>query len=205
MTGAPPSPGTPRAGLNMISKAILDSVLVKEKMVADPAVMNSIFQAANRIVEAFRAAGGFFVAGNGGSAADAQHMAAELTGRFYYDRPPLRAEAICTNSSDLTCIGNDYGYEQVFSRAIKGKGRKGDVFMGISTSGNSPNIISAMQMARSMALTTIGLTGESGGKLTGCSDILIKIPTACIPRIQECHIVVIHAICEFVEKELFPA
>lgn len=143
------------------------------------------------------------IAGNGGSAADAQHFAGELVSRFYFDRPALAAIALTTDTSVLTAVGNDYGYEDVFSRQIQALGVAGDVFIAISTSGNSPNILKALAQARQQELTTIGLTGRSGGKMKAMCDICLCAPSDSTPRIQECHLVLEHALCACIEEELF--
>ena len=164
-----------------------------------------IAQAVELLVGAFEAGGGLFVFGNGGSAADAQHVAGELVGRFMKERPGLRAEALTTDSSVLTCVGNDYGFEQVFARQLEAKARKGDVAMALSTSGNSPNVVAAMRRARQVGLKTIALTGKGGGKLAPVADVLLDVPSAITPRIQEAHVVIYHAICEMVERAVFGA
>jgi D-sedoheptulose 7-phosphate isomerase len=142
------------------------------------------------------------VCGNGGSAADAQHIAAELTGRFFRDRRPLRALPLHGNTSSLTAIGNDYGYEEVFAREVTAHGREGDVLLAISTSGNSPNILRAIEAARQQGMTVIGLTGAGGGKMRFLCDLCLQVPSTSTPRIQECHILIGHTICELVERIL---
>jgi D-sedoheptulose 7-phosphate isomerase len=152
------------------------------------------------------AAGGVLLAcGNGGSAADAQHIAAELTGRFLRDRRPLPALALHGNTSSLTAIGNDYGYDEVFAREVRAHGRTGDVLLAISTSGNSANILRAIDAAREKRMTVIGLTGESGGKMRDLCDMCLCVPSSSTPRIQECHILLGHTICELLEQILCPA
>jgi len=146
--------------------------------------------------------GALLVCGNGGSAADAQHIAAELTGRFFRDRKPLRAMALHGNTSSLTAIGNDYGYEEVFAREVGAHGREGDVLLTLSTSGNSRNILRAIEAARDKRMSVIGLTGETGGKMAGLCDICLRVPSASTPRIQECHIVIGHTVCELLERLL---
>ena len=149
------------------------------------------------------AAGGvLLVCGNGGSAADAQHIAAELTGRFFRDRKPLPALALHGNTSSLTAIGNDYGYEEVFAREVGAHGRQGDVLLAISTSGNSANILRAIEVAREKRMTDVGLTGEGGGKMRDLCDVCLCVPSTSTPRIQECHILIGHTICEFLERIL---
>jgi len=143
------------------------------------------------------------IAGNGGSAADAQHFAGELVSRFYFDRPALAAIALTTDSSILTAVGNDYGYQDVFARQIQALGQAGDVFIAISTSGNSPNILKAIDAAKARGLTVIGLTGKSGGKMKPLCDICICAPSDSTPRIQECHLVIEHALCACIEEAMF--
>ncbi|HCL56745.1 MAG TPA: phosphoheptose isomerase, partial [Spirochaetia bacterium] len=141
--------------------------------------------------------------GNGGSAADAQHLAAEFSGRFYIDREPLDAEALHCNTSYLTAVANDYSYDEIYSRLVKAKGQKGDVLVGLSTSGNSKNIIKAIETANQIGMITVGFTGESGGKMKDICQYLINVPSNDTPRIQEAHMMIGHIICELVEKELF--
>jgi D-sedoheptulose 7-phosphate isomerase len=143
-------------------------------------------------------------AGNGGSAADAQHLAAELVSRFAYDRPGLPAFALTTDTSVLTAIGNDYGYDQLFARQIEAVGAAGDVFFGISTSGRSPNVLCALDAARAKGLVTVGMTGHAGGQMPGRCDYLLRVPSDSTPRIQEGHIAIGHAICQIIEARLFP-
>lgn len=152
---------------------------------------------------AYQANGKILIAGNGGSAADAQHFAGELVSRFYFDRPPLAAIALTTDSSILTAIGNDYGYEDVFARQVQALGRSGDVFIAISTSGNSPNILKAIVAAKSIGLVVIGLTGRSGGKMKALCDICLCAPSDSTPRIQECHLLIEHCLCACIEEQLF--
>jgi D-sedoheptulose 7-phosphate isomerase len=154
------------------------------------------------LATALRAGGKIMFCGNGGSAADSQHLAAELTGRFVKDRRPLAAIALSTDSSALTCIGNDYGFEDVFDRQVRGLGRQGDVLIGISTSGNSPNVLKAFESARSMGITTVGLLGRDGGKLRALSDLAIIVPSRTTARIQEVHIMIGHVLCAAIETEL---
>ena len=141
--------------------------------------------------------------GNGGSAADAQHIAAELSGRFYLDRPPLDAEALHVNSSYLTAVANDYSFDVIYSRMLEAKGKKGDALIAISTSGNSKNIIQAVKKAKELGVITIGFTGEHGGELKNLCDYCIQVPSNDTPRIQECHILFGHILCEIIEGELF--
>ncbi len=162
-----------------------------------------IAAAAEVVIETFRAGGKLLAFGNGGSAADAQHLAAELAGRFEKERPGLPALALTTNSSDLTAIGNDYGFEQVFVRLVEAHGRQGDVAVAISTSGRSENVNAAVCAAKQRGMRTIGLVGKGGGELAGLVDVAIVVPSDSTPRIQESHITVIHVFCELVDAELF--
>jgi len=160
---------------------------------------------ADCIVRALRAGGKILLAGNGGSAADAQHIAAEFVGRFVNDRIPLPAIALTTDTSALTAIGNDYGFEQVFERQVRALGRKGDVFLAISTSGRSPNVLAALKVARELSLTTVGLTGGMQGPMLAHCNLLLAVPSDETAVIQQIHITAAHAICHLVERELFAA
>ena len=164
----------------------------------------AIADAARLVIDTLRAGGKLLTFGNGGSAADAQHFAAELAGRFDRDRPALPALALTANTSDLTAIGNDYGYEHVFARLIQAHGRPGDLAVAISTSGNSPNVLEAVSEARSRGLRSIGLVGKGGGKLAGCVDVPIVVPSDVTARIQEAHITVLHVLCELIDATLYP-
>lgn len=187
-----------------ISANIRASIALKEKLVADEHIIATVNRINQVLIDCFRADGKVYLCGNGGSAADAQHLAAELSGRYYYDRPPLFCEALHVNTSYLTAVANDYGYEEIFGRLMSAMGRKGDVLIALSTSGNSPNIIRGVEQAKLQGMTTVGFTGASGGKLDGMCDHLIKIPSTDTPRIQECHMLIGHSICEVVEATLFP-
>ena len=187
-----------------IAESINQSIAAKTAIMNDPAFMDRIEQAAQAIILSLKNGGKIHFCGNGGSAADAQHLAAELSGRFYYDRPPLNAEALHCNTSYLTAVGNDYGYEHVFSRLIRGAAHRGDVLVGISTSGNSANILNAYSVCKEIGVTTISFTGKSGGKMKDLSDILLNVPSDDTPRIQESHIMIGHIICEIVESTIFP-
>ncbi len=187
----------------VIIKSIRASIETKQAILDDPAFQAKIVDAAHLLVETFRAGAKVLFCGNGGSAADAQHIAAELSGRFYADRPPLYAEALHVNSSYVTAVANDYGYDMVFARMVEAAGRPGDVLVAISTSGNSGNILKAVEMARSKGMKVIGLTGESGGKMKPLCDLLLNVPSSDTPRIQEAHILVGHIVCELVEGQLF--
>lgn len=166
------------------------------------ALGGQVEQAADAWMDALRKGGKVIFCGNGGSAADAQHLAAELMGRFLFDRDPLPALSLTVDTSALTAIGNDYGYENVFSRQLRGIGRPGDVLVGLSTSGNSANVVKAFEAAREMGIVTIGLTGEGGGKMAALSDVLVAVPHKQTNHIQEAHITLGHLICALVETTL---
>ncbi|MDL2255802.1 D-sedoheptulose 7-phosphate isomerase [Parabacteroides sp. OttesenSCG-928-K15] len=176
---------------------------VVDRILADESLQATISAAIDLITDCFRKGGKVYFCGNGGSAADAQHLAAEFSGRFYIDREVLPAEALHCNTSYMTAVANDYSFDIVYARLIKGMGQKGDVLVGLSTSGNSGNILKAFEVCREKGIATIGFTGESGGKMKALSDLLIAVPSTDTPRIQEVHITVGHIICECVEKELF--
>lgn len=169
----------------------------------DADLIAAIARGIDLMTACFRNGGRVYFCGNGGSAADAQHLAAEFSGRFYFDRPVLPADALHCNTSYLTAVGNDYGYEQVFARLISGLGRKGDILVGLSTSGNSANILRAFEVCREKGVTTIAMTGASGGRMKELADLLINIPATDTPRIQEAHITVGHILCERVEDNIF--
>jgi D-sedoheptulose 7-phosphate isomerase len=183
-----------------IREIIKQSCAVKESLAAEQAL--SIAKAAAAIVGSLRSGGKLIVFGNGGSAADSQHMVAEFVGRFKKERKGLPAIALTTNTSTITAIGNDYGYDATFARQIEALGRKGDVALGISTSGNSKNVIEALRKARALGITAIGLTGGTGGAMKKECGITIVVPSSDTPRIQESHLLAIHAICEIVEEEM---
>ncbi len=186
-----------------ITSIIENSIAVKQQILKDEALIATIGNATESIRKAFADGKKVLFCGNGGSAADAQHLSAEFSGRFYTDRNPLPSEALHCNTSYLTAVANDYGYDVVYSRIVKGMGREGDVLVSLSTSGNSLNIINAMEQARSLGMINIGLTGETGGKMKDLCDILINVPSKDTPRIQESHIMIGHIICQLVEAELF--
>lgn len=189
--------------MKTIESIIEDSIDVKQKLASDPKLIGSIQKIVDEVVKAFAAGNKVLFCGNGGSAADAQHLAAEFSGRFYFDRKPLYAEALHVNTSFLTAVGNDYSYDEVYSRMITGIGRKGDVLFGISTSGNSKNVVNALNKANELGMITVGFTGQSGGKIASICRHLINVPSNDTPRIQESHIMVGHIICEFVEANIF--
>jgi D-sedoheptulose 7-phosphate isomerase len=163
---------------------------------------NEVDQVVGMVARSMAAGGVLLVCGNGGSAADAQHIAAELTGRFFRDRRALPAIALHGNTSSLTAIGNDYGYDEVFAREVEAHGRQGDVLFALSTSGNSRNVVRAIETARDKQMTVVGLTGEHGGKMRDLCDVCLCVPSRSTPRIQECHILIGHTICELVEQIL---
>jgi Phosphoheptose isomerase len=187
----------------IIKDQIRSSLDLKQKLLETPHITEEIEKASSAIISAFRNGNKLLLAGNGGSAADAQHIAAELVNRFGFDRPGLNAIALTTDTSILTSIGNDSGFEKVFARQTDALGNEGDVFIALSTSGNSENLIEALKICRAKKIVTIGLTGQTGGKMAAMCDICIKIPSNDTPRIQEVHIMVGHIICSIVEEELF--
>jgi D-sedoheptulose 7-phosphate isomerase len=176
---------------------------VKQKVLSDENIISSVERIVQNMVERLKNGSRIYFCGNGGSAADAQHLAAEFSGRFYTDRDALPAEALHCNTSYLTAVANDYGYDVVYSRLVKGIGNAGDVLVGLSTSGNSGNIIKAFEVAREKKITTVGFTGEGGGKMKTVSDFLLAIPSKNTPRIQESHIMLGHIICQLVEEKYF--
>ncbi len=190
--------------MSFIEQHIAESIETKQALKASATINENISKAALRCLDAYQKGHKILIAGNGGSAADAQHIAAEFVSRFEFNRPGLPAIALTTDTSILTAIGNDYGFERLFSRQVEANGSAGDVFIGISTSGNSPNILTALQSAKELGLTTIGFAG-SGGKIQDECDICISVPSTHTPRIQECHILIGHIICAYVERELFYA
>lgn len=186
-----------------ISSEITESLSTKQRILSDPSLLDKIESAARMVTAAYREGHKTLLAGNGGSAADAQHLAGEFVNRFYFDRPGIPSIALTTDTSILTAIGNDYGFTSLFARQVQAQGCKGDVFIGISTSGNSPNIIEALKECKNKGVATIGLTGEKPCDMDALCDICIKVPSACTPRIQESHIMIGHIICAIVEQELF--
>jgi D-sedoheptulose 7-phosphate isomerase len=189
--------------IDHIKKIINASIVVKQKLLLDESMLKTTDEVVNTIVKAFKAGNRVYFAGNGGSAADAQHLAAEFSGRFYTDRLALPAEALHCNTSYLTAVANDYSFDEVYARLIRGIAHPGDVLVGLSTSGNSGNIIKAFEAARQKKVITIGFTGETGGKLKPLCDFLFNIPSTDTPRIQEAHIVLGHIVCELVERDFF--
>jgi len=189
--------------LPQIQSIIEGSIQVKQALLKDEQLMLEIEKTVHAITFAFKNSNAVYFAGNGGSAADAQHLAAEFSGRFYKDRKALPSDALHCNSSYLTAVANDYSYDVIYARLLEGLAKPGDVLGGISTSGNSANIVKAFEMAKSIGVVTIGFTGATGGKMKPMSDFLINIPSTTTPRIQESHILVGHIICELVEENIF--
>lgn len=186
-----------------IKDILRESIAVKTKVLEDADLIRRIEEVTTLIVESFRNGKHLYFCGNGGSAADAQHLAAEFSGRFYIDRDALPSEALHCNTSYLTAVANDYSYDVIYSRLIKGLGKPGDILVGLSTSGNSTNIVKAFETAREKGMVTIGMTGEGGGKMKALSDHLISIPSRNTPRIQEAHMLIGHTICQLVEEQYF--
>jgi len=186
-----------------IRNIIQSSIDVKLQILAEPALVATISSVTELLAKAFEAGNKVLFCGNGGSAADAQHLAAEFSGRFYSDRDPLPSEALHCNTSYLTAVANDYGYDVVYSRIVKGVGKPGDVLVGLSTSGNSVNILNALAQAREIGMVCVGFTGKTGGKMKDACDYLLNVPSTDTPRIQESHIMIGHIICQLVEEQLF--
>ncbi|MFY7693953.1 MAG: D-sedoheptulose-7-phosphate isomerase [Sediminibacterium sp.] len=189
--------------LTTIKQLIQSSIEVKQQLLQDEVLVKQIETVVEVVTNAFKNGNAVYFAGNGGSAADAQHLAAEFSGRFYKDRKALPSDALHCNSSYLTAVANDYSYDVIYSRLLEGLAKKGDVLIGISTSGNSANIVKAFEMAASMGVITVGFTGANGGKMKNMANYLINVPSNTTPRIQESHILVGHIICELVEENIF--
>lgn len=187
----------------MIIQRIKESIEVKQKVLSDEVLIQRIQESAQLIINAYLSGNKTLFCGNGGSAADAQHLAAELSGKFYLDRSPIQAEACHVNGSFITAVSNDYGFETAYARHIQAVGKRGDVLVAISTSGTSENIIQAIRTAREIGFKCICLSGATGGRMAELADVLINVPSADTPRIQETHILIGHIICELVETELF--
>ena len=187
-----------------IKSIIAASIETKQKVLADDLITKTVADCIKVIVAAFKNGNKVLFCGNGGSAADAQHLAAEFSGRFYTDRDALPAEALHCNTSYLTAVANDYSYDVIYSRLIKGIGHKGDILVGLSTSGNSKNIIAAFEVAKEKGMITIGFTGSTGGKMKSISDYLLNVPSNDTPRIQESHIMLGHIVCQLVEEKIYP-
>lgn len=190
--------------IDFIQSKLRTSADLKTSLISNTALLSTVDAVVNEITASYRNGGKVLWCGNGGSAADSQHLAAELSGRFYYDRPPLFSEALHVNTSYVTAVANDYSYDIIYSRLVEAMGRKGDVLIGMSTSGNSGNVIKAFEKANEMGIITVGFTGETGGKMKDLCKYLVNIPSKDTPRIQECHMLLGHTICEMVEMNLFP-
>ncbi len=188
---------------NYIKEQVKQSYQTKQAIYENEALLDTITEVAKVCVDVYKNDKKTLIAGNGGSAADAQHIAAELVGRYGFDRPSIPSLALTTDTSNLTAIGNDYGYDQVFSRQLEGMGVEGDLFIGISTSGNSKNVINAFEVAKKKGITTVALVGRDGGEMAKMADFSIIVPSNATPRIQESHILIGHIICDIIEKELF--
>ena len=186
-----------------VISSIEESIAAKRRLLGNSEAIATMAGVSEILIDAFRKGNKLFLFGNGGSAADAQHIAAEFVGRFAFDRPALPALALSVNSSCVTAIGNDYGFEVVFERQLEALGRAGDVAIGISTSGNSRNVLTALSAATRMGMQTVALTGNTGGKMKDCADFCICAPSEETPRIQECHILIGHVIAELVEQTIF--
>ena len=189
--------------ISYIKDYIQSSIAVKQSVLNDTALLNTVAQVVEKCTLALNSGNKILIAGNGGSAADAQHIAAEFVSRFFYDRPGLPAMALTTDTSILTAIGNDYGYDKVFSRQIQAMGNPGDIFIGITTSGNSVNVIKAIEEAKNKGLFTVGLCGNKGS-IIELAEVCLPVPNAVTPYIQECHIMLGHIICAMIEKNIFP-
>jgi D-sedoheptulose 7-phosphate isomerase len=193
-------PGSGTGGLDLIKSRIEENITVKKALLECAGVIQEI---ALVIIRAYGNGGKVFLFGNGGSAADAQHIAAELSGRLYLERAPLPAESLSVNTSVITAVGNDYSFDKVFARQLEANGRDNDVAIGISTSGDSKNVIEGIKIAKRLGMATIALAGDSGGQLGDLVDCCLRVPSKDTARIQECHIMVGHIVCELVERELF--
>lgn len=191
-------------GMEIIKQIITASIETKQKVLESEELLQIISSIVDEMVRAFQNGNRVYFCGNGGSAADAQHLAAEFSGRFYLNRKALPAEALHCNSSYLTAVANDYSYDIIYSRLVEGICHKGDVLVGLSTSGNSANVVKAFESARNMGVITVGFTGLTGGVMKGLSDYLINVPATDTPRIQESHLMIGHIICQLVEEKIFP-
>ena len=188
---------------DLIKRNINDSLSVKQELLYSDQLIDQVVEIADLIAQTFKNGNNLLFCGNGRSAADAQHFAAEFSGRYYLNRPPLHAEALHTDTSFMTAVANDFSFEEVYARLIQGIGKKGDILIGMSTSGNSKNVLLALKQAKEQNITTIGFTGEKGENMKAHCDLMLHIPSNDTPRIQECHLMLGHAICELVEKKLF--
>mgnify|MGYP000987259708 CR=1 FL=1 len=188
----------------LIRQVFQESLDLRRGLMDSPELLSFITSSVDTAVQCLRSGGKILFCGNGGSAADAQHLAAELSGRFGYDRPPLAAEALHVNTSYLTAVANDYSFDLVYSRLVEALGRKGDVLVALSTSGKSQNILNALRAAQEKEMKTIGLTGMTGGEMPSVCDLMLKVPSTITARVQEVHITVGHIICQAVEEAMFP-
>lgn len=187
-----------------IRNNLQSAISLKQRVLQDDVAISTIEVIINAVVHCYRNDGKVFFCGNGGSAADAQHLAAELSGRYYYDRPPLFAEALHVNTSYITAVANDYSFDEIYARWVSAIGREGDVLIALSTSGNSTNVVRAVEQGRKNGMITVGFTGQTGGLLAGLCDHLFAVPSTDTPRIQEMHMLVGHTVCEVVERTVFP-
>lgn len=187
-----------------VERALKESIALKKTVLEHPSITSDLNILAQKVVDSFKKGGRVYFCGNGGSAADAQHLAAELSGRYYYDRPPLAAEALHVNTSYLTAVANDYSYDEIYARLFIAFGLPADVLIGLSTSGNSKNVIRAFEEANKKGVLTVAFTGETGGKMNEVADMIFKIPSTDTPRIQEVHMLLGHSLCEIVERKMFP-
>jgi len=188
-----------------IRENIVESIAVKKQLLDDEEIQKGILDAASMCIKSLKNNNKILFCGNGGSAADAQHLAAELSGRYLMDRDPLYAEALHVNTSYLTAVANDYGFEDIFARHVKGIGKAGDILIGLSTSGNSENVVRALTVAKDLGMGTIAFSGQAHGRIHDLADIVIKVPSVSTPRIQEAHITIGHIICELIENAIFGA
>lgn len=188
---------------NFLTEQIKKSIELKRTILEDKAMIRQIQEVSVKLIEVYRAGNKTLIAGNGGSAADAQHLAGEFVSKFYFDRPGLPSIALSTDTSVMTAIGNDYGFENLFARQIQANGATGDIFIGLSTSGNSPNLLKALEECQRKGIISLGLTGQSGGRMAELCDYCIKVPSLETPRIQESHIMIGHILCSIVEEEIF--
>jgi D-sedoheptulose 7-phosphate isomerase len=190
--------------MSTILNRIQQSIETKQRILSNQALLDEIKDVAETCTESLCQGNRIYFCGNGGSAADAQHLAAELSGRYLYDRPPLPAEALHVNTSFLTAVANDYTFDEVYARLLRGMGHSGDVLIALSTSGNSKNILRAIETAQEQGMIIVGMTGETGGKMKNVCDFLINVPSRETPRIQEAHIMIGHILCEIIESSIFP-
>jgi D-sedoheptulose 7-phosphate isomerase len=189
---------------SMLAQRVHESIDVRRSLL-EAGLLDEVAAAVRVVIDAARRRSTIFFIGNGGSSSDAGHLAAELLGRFRMDREPLAAMALADHTAAMTAIGNDYGYSEVFSRQLSGVAHRGDLLIGLSTSGNSPNVVRAFEVARELGVTTVALTGASGGCLLGLADHCLRIPSEDTARIQECHVLLGHTLCELVEDAVFPS